>query len=246
MAKISWENGYIRNEDAALYYEVHRGALEDAPILILLHGNGEDMHVFDGHIEQLLPYYTVLTVDTRGHGKSSRGDRPLSYELFATDLFTLANKLQIGNLLILGFSDGANTALELALRHQERIGAMILVGANLHPEGLTPLCLRGIQLKKLKARMSELFMRKDTGESELADLMLTCPNIEASQLKTVTIPTLVISGEKDFIKEEHTELIATSLANARWQQIKEAGHFVMKDAPEEFDQIILKFLMEDD
>jgi pimeloyl-ACP methyl ester carboxylesterase len=244
--KIDWSNGYVRNEDAALYYEVHQSTQENAPLLILLHGNGEDMHIFDKHIGPLLPYYTVITMDSRAQGKSSKGERPFSYALFADDLFTLINKLQIGNFLLLGFSDGGNTALELALKHQERVAAMILIGANLSPDGLTAMTRKGLQLLAAGRSLKGIFSRNGKGSRELIRLMLEHPHIEPHQLEKITVPTLVINGEQDIVKDEHSELIANSLPNARRVVIPKAGHFVMKDAPEEFDRIVFEFLMEDD
>ena len=246
MPKINWSNGYVRNEDAALYYEVHQSTQENAPILILLHGNGQDMHIFDRHIEPLLPYYTVITVDTRHHGKSSMGEKPLTYELFSEDLFTLINKLHIGNFLILGFADGAITALELALKHQERIAAMILVGANISPDGLTAITRKGLQLLSLGNRLRGVFFKQVKADNELIRLMLDHPHIEPDQLKKITVPTLVISGEQDIVKEDHGELIAASLPKARRVVMPGTTHFVMRDAPEEFDRIVYEFLMEDD
>jgi pimeloyl-ACP methyl ester carboxylesterase len=248
LPKINWSNGYVRNGDAALYYEVQPSTQDNAPLLILLHGNGEDMHIFDGHIEPLLPYYTVITIDTRAQGKSSKGERPLSYELFAEDLFTLINKLQIGNFLLLGFSDGGNTALELALKHQERVAAMILVGANLSPEGLTTMTRKGLQLLAAGHSLKDIFSRGNTTnrDRELVRLMLEHPQIDPQQLEKITVPTLIINGEQDIIKNEHSQLIADSLPNARRVVIPKAGHFVMKDAPREFDRIVFEFLMEDD
>lgn len=236
----------MRNNDAALYYEVHQSTQEEAPILILLHGNGEDMHIFDKHICPLLPFYTVITMDTRNHGKSSAGEQPLSYQLFADDLFTLINKLQIGNFLILGFSDGANTALELALRHQERIAAMILVGANISVNGLTPIARKGLQLLSVGKSLRGVFSKGTKADKKLVRLMLEHPNIDPRQLEKITIPTLIITGEQDIIRDEHTELIASSLPKARRVVIPHTSHFVLKDAPEEFDRLVFEFLMEDD
>jgi pimeloyl-ACP methyl ester carboxylesterase len=236
----------VRNDDAALYYEVHPSEQNGAPFLILLHGNGEDMSIFEGHIEPLLPYYTVIAMDTRGQGKSSRGNKPLSYTLFADDLFTLINKLQIGSAILLGFSDGGNIALELSLRHQERIAAMILVGANLNPEGLSPLVRKQLKVLSTGQKIKGLFSKETRDDNELTQLLFNHPHIEPLQLATVTVPTLIINGEKDVILEEHSKLITTSLADARRVVIPGATHFVMKDAPEEFDRIVLDFLMEDD
>ena len=203
------------------------------------------MHIFDLHLEPLLPYYTIITMDTRHHGKSSEGQRPLSYELFAEDLFALVNELQIGNFLILGFSDGANTALELALRHQERISAMILVGANITPDGLTLVARKGLQLVSTVKSMIRVFYKGKKADGRLIRLMLEYPRIEAKQLEKVTVPTLVVSGERDIIKDEHSRLITASLPRARRVVIPGTSHFVLNDAPDEFDRIIFEFLMED-
>jgi pimeloyl-ACP methyl ester carboxylesterase len=243
---ISWENGYIRNDDAALYYEVHQSQQPNTPLLFLLHGNYEDMHIFDGHIEPLLPYYTVITVDTRGQGKSSRGDRPLSYELFAEDLFTLVNKLQIGTFLVLGFSDGANTALQLALMHQERIAAMVLVGGNLNPDGLHPMFRKSLGLQAAAAGLKGIMKRDERSRKELIDLMLKEPSIDLERLKTITVPTLIINGEKDCVADSHSALIAETLPEARRAVIRGANHYVISEAPEEFDRLVLEFLLEED
>jgi pimeloyl-ACP methyl ester carboxylesterase len=246
LPKIQWSNGYVRNEDAALYYEVHPSEQSEAPFIILLHGNGEDMTIFEGHIEPLLPYYTVITMDTRAQGKSSKGDKPFSYALFAEDLFLLMNKLQIGNTILIGFSDGANTALELALRHQERIAAMILIGGNLDPDGLTSLARKQLRLQSAGQSLHGLFSRDRKTDKELVKLMFTHPKIDPERLRKITVPTLIVNGEKDVVRDEHSEMIAESLADARRVVIPGATHFVMKDAPEEFDRIVLDFLMEDD
>jgi pimeloyl-ACP methyl ester carboxylesterase len=244
--RITWSNGYIRDDDAAIYYEVHPSTQADATVLILLHGNCEDMHVFDGRFERLLSYYTVITVDTRGHGKSSRGDKPLSYELFANDLFSLVNKLQIGSFLLLGFSDGANTALQFAMGHQERLAAMILVGGNLDPEGFTPASRRSIQLSLAQASLKGAFSKCSKERREFVELMLNHPHIDPKRLATVNTPTLIINGANDMIRDEHSELIARTLRQARRKVIPDAGHFVMKDAPEAFDKLVYDFLMEDE
>ena len=246
MPEIPGSSGYIQNKDVSLYYEVHQSTQDEAPILVLLHGNSEDMHIFDGHIEPLLPYYTVITMDTRHQGRSSQGERPLSYELFAEDLFVLINKLLIGNCIIMGFSDGAITALELALKHPERISAMVLVGPNISPEGLTPAVRKSLQLYAASKSIKRVFTKGADNDKALIRLMLEHPHIDPHKLEKITTPILIITGENDIITKEHIQLMVTSLPKARWEQISGATHFVMKDAPQTFDRIVLDFLMEDD
>jgi pimeloyl-ACP methyl ester carboxylesterase len=245
MPDITCDSGLIRNNDAEIYYEVHCSTAEQAPVLILLHGNGEDMHCFDGRFERLLPYYNVVCLDTRGQGRSTRGTRPLSYELFAEDLFTVVNKLQIGSFLLLGFSDGGITALEFALAHQERLEALIVVGANLDPEGLTRATRNRLELASRAAALGRLVKKGPNPKKELIDLMLTQPHIAPDSLTHIKVPALVICGQDDMVRAEHSELIASLLPNARLEVVQGASHFVMADAPERFDELVYDFLMEE-
>ena len=84
-----------------LYYEKQGSG----PPLVLLHGNGEDGRIFDRTAEVLAPHYTVYTIDSRCHGKSSR-NVPLSYDLMAADVLAFSKALKLEKPVICGFSDG--------------------------------------------------------------------------------------------------------------------------------------------
>jgi len=244
MTNFDCSSGFIRAGEVALYYERYFSPKKNAPVLILLHGNGEDLHIFDNLIECLIPSYTLITMDTRHHGMSSKGTDPLSYELFAEDLFVLVNELAIGSFLVLGFSDGAITALEFALRHKERLSAMILVGVNISPTGLTFFTGIGLQVLSLLHKTRDLLTRKRRDATRFVELMLKQPDISCEQLSYLSVPALVVHGEHDMVKDSHSALIATSLPHARRVMIPGASHFVMKDRPQEFKHIILEFLQE--
>lgn len=83
---------------------------------ILLHGNGEDGTYFKHQIDYFSDKYRVITLDTRGHGKSQRGNAPFTIKQFAKDLDGFMNYMGITKAIILGFSDGANIAMEFALK----------------------------------------------------------------------------------------------------------------------------------
>ena len=124
--------------DIELHYE-RRGS---GPPLILLHGNGEEGSYFSHQMEDFSREYTVYAVDTRGHGRSPRGTAPFTLSRFAEDLRDFLDARGIPKADILGFSDGGNIALLFALRWPERVGRLILNGANLDPSGVR----RGAQL----------------------------------------------------------------------------------------------------
>ncbi len=239
-------SSFFENEGAQLYYDVYGDTSTDAASLILLHGNGENSSIFDEHIAVYAPYYRVITMDTRAHGRSTRGTGELDFNLLASDLFALLNTLHIGMAVILGFSDGANVAINFTLQHQERAVALILVGANLFPEGMRSGTRIAVGTTELVSGIGKGFSKKAKSLNETTALMTNHPKIDPADLARVRVPTLVIAGEKDVIKREHTELIACSLDDARLCIIEGAGHFVMRDKPEVFDHVTLEYLLEDD
>ena len=107
-----------------LYYEKQGSG----PPLVLLHGNGEDGRIFDRTAEVLAPHYTVYTIDSRCHGKSSR-NVPLSYDLMAADVLAFSKALKLEKPVICGFSDGGIARCADRLRRQYHPGRAEVAGA---------------------------------------------------------------------------------------------------------------------
>ena len=221
----------------------YREAGEGYP-LILLHGNGED----SGHFRHQLDFfstkgYRVIAIDTRGQGESPRGTAPFTYDQFAKDLEGFMDEHGIFRADILGFSDGAITALLFAITHPERITKLILNGANLDPEGIVePI------RKKIVSKAEQFEKTKDESPEAMAqyenfELMAKHPSIDPKELSKVECPTLVIVGTNDLIDAAHTELIYRSLPNAELVFVQ-GDHFVAYDNPAAFNDAVLKFLKE--
>ena len=143
---------YIEHNGAKLYYEQKGIWKEGKTPVLLLHGNGEDMSIFDKTIEPILSKYAFLAIDTRGHGNSEivNGSYDLTYEMFADDVMAVVHGLGINQMNIVGFSDGAITALLLASKPDSSMHIMriISVGANTNPKGLRNGVLNKIALDK--------------------------------------------------------------------------------------------------
>lgn len=221
----------------------YREAGEGYP-LILLHGNGED----SGHFRHQLDFfstkgYRVIAIDTRGQGESPRGTAPFTYEQFANDLESFMDEHGLFRADILGFSDGAITALLFALTRPERVTKLILNGANLDPEGIVePI------RKKIVSKAEQFEKAKDESPEAMAryenfELMAKHPSIDPKELSKVECPTLVIVGTNDLIDAAHTELIYRSLPNAELVFVQ-GDHFIAYDNPAAFNDAVLKFLKE--
>ncbi len=115
------------------HYYIEKG---DGDPFILLHGNGENCEYFKGQINVFAERYHVYAIDTRGHGKTPRGDKPFTIRHFADDLLCFMNGHRIEKAHLLGFSDGGNIAMVFAMKYPDRVDRLILNGANLNPEGV--------------------------------------------------------------------------------------------------------------
>ena len=209
--------------------------------LILLHGNGEDGTYFVHQIAYFSKQYRVIAVDTRGHGKTPRGTAPFTIEQFADDLYDFMERMEIPEAVILGFSDGANIAMKFVMKYPERVKALILNGGNLNPKGVK----RGTQIPiEIGYQIAKRFAPKlpDAKKNmELLGLMVNEPDMKPEELAKITVPTLVICGTKDMIKESHTKEIAENIPDSKLKTIK-GNHFIANKFPDEFNQAVDEFL----
>ena len=223
------------------HYYIEKGQGEP---LILLHGNGENCDYFAGQIDEFAQYYHVYALDTRGHGKTPRGDTPFTIRQFADDLLAFMDAHSIDKAHVLGFSDGGNIAMIFAMKYPERVLRLILDGANLDAKGVKP----SIQIPiEIGYRFAKMFAKKSAEarkHAELLGLMVNDPNVRPEELSAITAKTLVIAGNKDMIKESQTRLIASSIRDSQLV-ILEGDHFIANKCPEAFNRAVLAFLRDE-
>lgn len=208
---------------------------------LFLHGNGEDSRYFARQIGHFSNRYQVIAIDTRGHGQTPRGSAPFTIKQFALDLYGFMTERHLTESIILGFSDGANVAMEFALQHPEMVKALVLNGGNLNPDGVKRAVQEPIEAAYTLAKQTAGQSPEALKKAELLALMVNEPNIRPEELSRIICPTLVICGTDDMIKEEHTREIARNLPNAVLEFI-EGDHFIAGKRPGPFNQAVDRFL----
>jgi len=211
------------------------------PAFILLHGNGESSDYFKGQIDEFSGQFHVFAPDTRGHGRTPRGDMPFTIRQFADDLLGFMDEHRIGKAHLLGFSDGGNIAMVFAIRHPDRVSRLILNGANLNADGVR----RSTQIPiEIGYRIASRFAGKSDSarrNAEMLGLMVNDPNVSPAELAGIRAKTLVIAGTRDMIKEAHTRMIAECIPDAKLVFVK-GNHFIANRHPGEFNRAVLDFL----
>ncbi|HEY5524943.1 MAG TPA: alpha/beta hydrolase [Clostridium sp.] len=229
------KNGYIRCSGADIYYEIQG----EGESILCLHGNGEDSSYFKPQMKDFSKNYQVIVMDSRGHGKSSFGEEGLSLELMAKDVLNVLKELNIDKVHLLGFSDGGNIALTIALKNPKIIKTLSLVGTNLQPKDIKLFVRIPIIIGYVMYSLFSFNKKK-----EVIGLMVKEPCFKVEELNTIYIPTLVIAGEKDVIKESCTKLISKLIKNSKLEIIKGGDHFVSRKKSEIFNNIFLDFIRE--
>lgn len=211
--------------------------------LILLHGNGEDSSYFAHQMEPFAAHFRVIAVDTRGHGRTPRGEATFTIRQFAEDLLAFMDLHGIAKAHLLGFSDGGNIAMVFAMAHPERVGKLILDGANLDASGVK----RSVQIPiEIGYRFAKFFAGKSPEarkNAEMLGLMVNDPDVRPDELSRIQAPTLVIAGDKDMIQASHTRLIASHIPGAQLT-ILPGDHFIANKKPGVFNEAVLPFLLQ--
>ncbi|WP_267401999.1 MULTISPECIES: alpha/beta fold hydrolase [unclassified Chryseobacterium] len=227
----------VKLNDAELYYETYG---EGEP-LILLHGNGGSIQEFYKQIPEFSKQFKVIAIDTRSQGKSkdmTKGD--LTYKIFADDLKNIMDQLNVSKANILGWSDGGNTGLEFALKYPQSLEKLIIIGANAYPQGIDGELLKNF---KSKVKFMELSQQAEyDNEKRLLNLMLNEPNINKKSLNTIKNPVLVIAGENDVIRKDHTEMLAKEIPNSKLKIYPKVSHYLPFEIADELNKDVVDFL----
>jgi pimeloyl-ACP methyl ester carboxylesterase len=241
---------YADVNDIKVYYEVY-GAGEP---LLLLHGNGGSIQNFEYQIPELSQHFKVVAVDSRAQGKSTDSGQEITYALMASDMSALIDKLQLGSVYVVGWSDGGNVGLELAFAHPQQVKKLVTFGANYTHENLMappdnitmdpndPRLVKTTQLlKKYKGRTDQL---SPAVRKKLDELMEKYPNFTVEQLKQIKIPALVVVGDRDAINIDQTISLFKSLPHSQLFIVPGASHLVPVEQPGFVNSAVIKFLSE--
>lgn len=217
--------------------------------VILLHGGLANANYWGRQVPALAKAYRVILMESRGHGRSSRDERPFGYDLMAEDVLDLLDFLKIQKAAIIGWSDGAIIGLEIAIHHPERMTRLFAFAANSDPSGVkdssqSPVFNRFIA--RAGREYTELSPTPNHYDSFLEDInhmWATEPHFTATELQSIKRPVFIVDGDHDeVIRIENTEFMAKEIPNARLVLEPDVSHFAFLQNPERFNADVLAFL----
>lgn len=252
---------YFENCGAKLYYE-EQG--EGTPLLFL-HGASLDMRQWSHQISYFASKYWVITLDARGHGKSSLPPGEVDPDVFWRDVEALMNHLKIPRAVICGLSMGGHVAIQTVIHIPERVERIILIGAictnrfNLYERICLPVnrfCLRLMPMSWLAWCMAPMYGKynpemkayiKDVvggmNHSAFNRVWKAVTSMESrSGLKDIRCPALILVGDHDNLTRRQQEYIHKSINASRLVVIENAYHGSNLDNPIQVEREIDVFL----
>ena len=239
------KSGYAPVNGIKIWYaEFGRGA----PV-ILLHGGLANANYWGKLVPALAPHYRVIIMDSRGHGRSSRDDKPYGYDLMASDVVALMDYLKIDKAALIGWSDGAIIGLDIAMHHPERLTKLFAFAANSDPSAVKDVehdpvfsafiaRARG-EYEKLSPTPKEY----DAFLKQITKMWDSEPHWTAADLAAIKVPTWIVDADHDeAIKRDNTLFMADNIPGSGLLIQPEVSHFSFLQDPTQFNADVLHFL----
>lgn len=255
---------YFDTKQIKIYYEV----VGSGESLLLLHGLGSSCRDWEMQLDHFARRYQVITLDLRGHGRSSKPPGPYSMAIFARDTACLLEELDCGPVHLLGISLGGMVAFQLALDFPELVKKMVIVNSvpELIPRGLHDvlsywqrlLIIRALGMRKMGSVLAERFFT-EPGQEAIKEVFVQRwsenhkPSYRAAlkaaygwsvkrRLGEIQVPTLVVGAAGDYFPTADKQAYTALIPGARLVVIEDSKHALPAEKPELFNRVVGEFL----
>jgi pimeloyl-ACP methyl ester carboxylesterase len=239
--------------DITIYVEQHGLQHTQHTPIIFLHGGLGSAKSWGNQVEFFSKKYRVITPESRGQARSTDSKATLTYHLMAEDMIRLMDTLKIPSAYIVGWSDGGNIGIDMAIHHPTRVKKLVAYGANINPAGLQHHFLEYLRT------VTPEKMQRDNGSDYLAlsphpeklpiiaekirKMWLAEPQFTSAQLATLTTPTLVMDGaQEELIRVDHAKEIAAAIPRATLVMLPNVGHYATFKTPALWNHTVATFL----
>ena len=240
--------GRVAHDDVRIWFATFGSG---APV-ILLHGGGGDSDNFGFQVPALVASgHRVIVIDSRGQGRSTHDQKPLTYEAMEGDVIAVMDQLGVRKADVVGWSDGAIISLVMAMKHPDRERRVFAFSPDMDPKGLAPNWMSAPIIPQLIAWAKEDYLRLSPTPQDfdymfgaIATMANTEPNYTAEQLARINGPRIaIVDGDhEELILPEHTRYIAHTIPGAKLIILKGVSHAAPLQDPDQFNRAVIAFL----
>ena len=238
-------SGKVEVNGASIWYAVFG---KGTPV-VLLHGGLANSNYWGNQVPALAATHQVIVIDSRGHGRSTRSAAPYGYELMASDVLGVMDKLGVKQAAIVGWSDGAIIGLSLAMHHPDRVARLFAFAANSDPSGVKDVDKSPVFQQFIARGEKEYEALSATPKEykkfveEISAMWAKQPNWTEYDIAKIAVPTWIVDADHDeAIERTNTLLMAAAIPKAGLLLQPEVSHFSMLQDPAQFTADVLHFL----
>ena len=218
--------------------------------VLLIHGGLGNADIWASQVTDLMKDHLVIVADSRGHGRSTRTEAPFGYDLMASDYVALLDYLKIPKVDLVGWSDGGIIGIDIAMTHPDRLDHLFAQAANITVDGVDPgvgtNAVFGNYITWMGEEYGKMSPTADQYEAfvaQISNMWASQPNWSDAAMAKITTPTAIVLGDHDeAITRAHTDHMAAVIPGASEVILKDASHFAMLQAPEEYTAAIRAFI----
>ena len=218
--------------------------------ILLIHGGLGNADIWSNQVADLMKDHLVIVADSRGHGRSTRTAEPFGYDLMSSDYLALLDYLKVDKVDLVGWSDGGIIGLDIAMKHPERLKHLFAQAANITTDGVDPGVGTNAVFGSYIDWMGQVYRQisptpdqYDAFVAQISNMWATQPNWTDAEVGKITVPTAIVLGDHDeAITRAHTDHMAKVITGAELVILKEASHFAMLQAPEDYTAAIRAFI----
>ena len=243
----------IHNE-ASVYYEMSGNA--DGKPLVMLHGGLGSKEDFAPVHRYLASEYCLISIDFRGHGKSTLGNTPLSYELYQNDIQNVLSHLGVSRYSLFGFSDGGIVGYRLAAQLPEKVDCLITLGSQWRLKSDDPSIeiLNGLTAEFWAERFADDVARYNVSNPKpnfpkLVDavkmvwLDTSASGYPSCLVEHIKCPTLIMRGDNDFLFSlDEAVALKSRISGADFANIPFTAHASHQESPDLVGVMLQQFL----
>ncbi|WP_020390408.1 alpha/beta fold hydrolase [Kribbella catacumbae] len=220
--------------------------------LVLMHGGLVDARFFAANTPALAEHFQVYVPERRGHGHTPDVEGPIGYQVMADDTIAFLETVIGQPADLVGHSDGAVTALLVAMQRPELVNRLVLISGGFNKSGEA-----GPEMEWDVPAITQ-FLGPAYGEvspdgedhfpvvaTKIGEMAAKEPDLQASELAAVTARTLIMFADDDLVTLAHSVEMYDNIPNAEFAVVPGTSHFLVQEKPELVNQLVLDFLTND-
>jgi pimeloyl-ACP methyl ester carboxylesterase len=231
------------------------------PSILMIHGAGQNSLTWEYQVDVLKnhPKFNLIIPDLPGHGKSE-GSGCKSIKEYSDLVKDFADTLGLQRLVLMGHSMGGGIVQVFTLDYPERVYACILVGTGARlrvaretletvKNDYEAFCkiaptrsFASFSPEGIKDKFVEHLLKTPQAISHWD--LIACDEFDImNEVEGIKVPTLIISATEDILTPvKYGEYLNYKIQGSKLHVIKDAGHFMMQEKPDEFNRVLLEFV----